>query len=79
MFISNHFSEIVTFTGCPLNDDQKNDKFFSKKKKIKKKRKKMSPKMPKKHFENQVENKLVSNHNKYGTLAYFITNNFNVL
>ena len=39
----------------------------------------MSPKMPKKHFENQVENKLVSNHNKYGTLAYFITNSFNVL
>ena len=49
------------------------------KKKNKKKEKENVPKNAKKHFENQVENKLVSNHNKYGTLAYFITNNFNIL
>ena len=29
----------------------------------------------KKHYESQAENKLISKHNKYGTLAYFITNN----
>ena len=33
--------------------------------------KKMSQKIPKKHYECHVENKLVSKHNKYGTLAYF--------
>ena len=41
-----------------------------------KKMKKMSPKMPKNTI---VENKLVSKHNKYRTLAYFITNNLYVL
>ena len=41
--------------------------------------KKTSPKMPKKHYERQVENKRVSKHNKYETLAYFITNNLSVL
>ena len=41
--------------------------------------KKMSQKMRKKHYESQVENKLVSKHNKYGTHAYFITNNLYVL
>ena len=35
--------------------------------------------MSKKHYEKQVENKLVSTHNRYSTLAYFITNNFYVL
>ena len=35
--------------------------------------------MPKKHYESQVDNKLVSKNNKYGTLAYFITNNVYVL
>ena len=39
----------------------------------------MFQKMPKKHYESQTENKLVSKHNKYGTLAYFITNNLYVL
>ena len=45
----------------------------------------MSQKMPKKKrkktnkHKNQVENKLVSKHNKYGTLACFITNNLYVL
>ena len=34
------------------------------------------PKNAKKHYESQVENKLVSKHNKYKTIAYFITNNF---
>ena len=58
--------------------------FFSKKwkneeKKEKKKKKKMFQKMLKKHYESQTENKLVSKHNKYGTLAYFITNNLYVL
>ena len=33
----------------------------------------------KKYHESQVENKLVFKHNKYGTLAYFITNNLYVL
>ena len=33
----------------------------------------------KKHYESQDENKLVSKHNKYRTLAYFITNNLYVL
>ena len=37
------------------------------------------PKMPQKHYESQAENKLVSKHNKYRTLAYFITNNLYVL
>ena len=41
--------------------------------------KKMSQKCQKKHYEKQVENKLVSTHNRYSTLAYFITNNFYVL
>ena len=41
--------------------------------------KKMSQKMPKKHYESQVENKLVFKHTKYETLAYFITNNLHVL
>ena len=41
--------------------------------------KKMSKKMPKKHYESQVENKLVSKHKKYGTLGHFITNNLYVL
>ena len=41
--------------------------------------KKISEKMSKKHYENQDENKLVSKHNKYGTLAYFIANNLYVL
>ena len=44
-----------------------------------KKNEEMSQKMSKKHYENQVENKLVSKHNKYGALAYFITNNLYVL
>ena len=35
--------------------------------------------MPKKHYESQVENKILSKHSKYGTLAYFITNNLQVL
>ena len=43
------------------------------------KKKKMSQKMPKKYYESQVENKLVSKHEGHGTLAYFITNNFYVL
>ena len=68
----------------PLNSNQKNGNFFSKKWK---KMKKMFPKMKKtkkkqkknKHYESQVENKLVSKHNKYRTLAYFITNNLYVL
>ena len=34
--------------------------------------KKMSQKMPKKHYESQVENKLVSKHNKYETLAHIL-------
>ena len=38
-----------------------------------------APKTPKKHYESQVENKLVSKQNKYRTLAYFITNNLYVL
>ena len=37
------------------------------------------PKMPQRHYESQAENKLVSKHNKYRTLAYFITNNLYVL
>ena len=37
------------------------------------------PKNAKKHYESQVANKLVSKHNKHGTLAYFITNNLYVL
>ena len=45
----------------------------------KRKKNEMSKKMPKKHYESQVENKLVSKHNKYRTLAYFITNNLHVL
>ena len=72
--------------GCPLNSNQQNDKkmtnFFVKIKKKKQKIKKMSQKMPKnktKHCESQVGDKLVSVHNKYGTLAYFITNNLHVL
>ena len=44
-----------------------------------KKMKKMSQKIPKKHYGSQVENKIVSKHNKYGTLAYFITNILYVL
>ena len=36
------------------------------------------PKNAKKHYESQVENKLVSKHNRYGTFAYFITNNLYV-
>ena len=58
------------------------------------KMKKISPKIPTKkkqknkkhthththtHYESQVEKKLVSKYNKYGTLAYFITNNWCVL
>ena len=35
-------------------------------------------KCQKKHYESQVENKLVSKPNKYGTLVYFITNNLYV-
>ena len=35
--------------------------------------------MPKKHYESQVENKLVFKYTKYETLAYFITNNLHVL
>ena len=41
--------------------------------------KKMSQKTAKKHYESQVENKLVPQRNKYGTLAYFITNNLYIL
>ena len=41
--------------------------------------KKMFQKNAKKHYESQVENKLVSKHNKYETLAYFITNNLHDL
>ena len=41
--------------------------------------KKMSQKMLKKHYDSQVENKLVSKHNKYGTFANFIKNNLYVL
>ena len=37
------------------------------------------PKNSKKHYDSQVENKLVSKPNKYETLAYFITNNLYVL
>lgn len=32
-----------------------------------------------KHCENQAKNKLLSKHNKYRTLMYFITINLNVL
>ena len=35
---------------------------------------KIPPKIPKKHYGSQV-----AKHNKYGTLAYFITNNLYVL
>ena len=43
---------------------------------MKKKMKKMFQKNAKKQYEGQVENKLVSKHNKYWTLPYFITNMF---
>ena len=43
------------------------------------KMKKMSQKMPKKHYESQVEDKIVSKHSKYRALAYFITNILYVL
>ena len=42
---------------------------------------KMSPKIQKnaKNTENQAKNKLLSKHNKYRTLVYFITISLNVL
>ena len=49
------------------------------KKKIKKNEENVPKNAKKKHYESQVENKLVSKHNKYRTLAYFITNNLYVL
>ena len=70
---------------------KKNDTFFSKKWKneenIPKNTNKKNPKKQKTHththththYESQVEKKLVSKYNKYGTLAYFITNNWCVL
>ena len=58
-------------SGCLLNNNQKNDKKITNVLiKDEKKMKKMSQKMPKKHYESQVENKLVSKHNKYGALIY---------
>ena len=54
--------------------------FLVKNAKKKKKNEENVPKnAKKKHFESEVENKLVSKHNKYRTLAYFITNNLYVL
>ena len=44
-----------------------------------KKWRKCPKKCHKKHYASQVENKLVSKHNKSGTIAYFITNNLYVL
>ena len=66
--------------GCPLNSNQKNDKKMTNfLVKNEKKMKKMSKKIPKKHYESQLGNKLLSKHNKYRTLAYFTTNNLHLL
>ena len=73
--ISGYISQSeVILTGCPLNSNSKNDKKWQFLVKNEKKWRNV-PKNVKKTLWNQVENKLVSKHNKSGTLAYFITNN----
>ena len=66
-------------TGCPLNSNQKNDKKMTNFLVKNEKNEENVQKNPKKHYESQLGNKLLSKHNKYWTLAYFITNNLHLL